>query len=98
MHGRIKYILRVGCIGRLLDLGDMAGMAGLGPISNFIEANVSIEGVEMQAGKPSVEILEGGKIKFYMPAKIARISMEDIRVKGNTTGPTMGIAALLSTP
>jgi len=65
-------------------------MAGLGPISNLIEADISITGVKYKEGRPSMELLEGGKMKFYMPTEIERIAMEDIRVKGNTSGPTMG--------
>ncbi len=65
-------------------------MAGVGPISNLIEANISIEGVKYQEGRPKMEFLEGGKMKFYMPTEIERIAMEDIRVKGNDSGPTMG--------
>jgi len=65
-------------------------MAGLGPISGLIEADVSIEGVKYQTDRPNVEILEGGKMKFYMPTEIKRISMENMRVKGNTSGGTFG--------
>ncbi len=65
-------------------------MAGLGPISNLLEANVTVEGISYQEGRAPIEFLPGGKMKFYMPTEIARISMEDIRVKGNTSGDTMG--------
>jgi hypothetical protein len=65
-------------------------VAGLGPISNFIQADISIEGVKYQEGRSQIEILEGGKMKFYMPTEIERISMENIRVKGNDSGPTFG--------
>tara|TARA_R110001599_G_scaffold15488_4_gene64691 strand:+ start:2888 stop:3685 length:798 start_codon:yes stop_codon:yes gene_type:complete len=65
-------------------------VAGLGPISNFIEADISVEGVKFQEGRSQIEILEGGKMKFYMPTEIERISMENIRVKGNKSGPTFG--------
>lgn len=65
-------------------------MAGLGPISNLLEAKVTIEGLKFHEDQPKIEILDGGRMKFYMPAEISRISMEDIRVKGNTSGPTMG--------
>ena len=65
-------------------------VAGLGPISNFIEADITIEGLKHQEGRSQIELLEGGKMKFYMPTEIERISMENIRVKGNTSGPTFG--------
>lgn len=65
-------------------------IAGLGPISNFIQADISIEGIKYQEGRSQIEILEGGKMKFYMPTHIERISMENIRVKGNDSGPTFG--------
>jgi len=65
-------------------------MAGLGPISNMIEANITIEGLKYQEGRPQIEILNDGRMKMYMPTEIAKISMEDIRVKGNTSGPTFG--------
>ena len=65
-------------------------MAGLGPISGLIDADIKIEGLEYHTDKPMMEVLEGQRIKFYMPKSIDRISMENIRVKGNDSGPTMG--------
>jgi hypothetical protein len=65
-------------------------IAGFGPISDMIEAKVTIEGLKFQEGRSQIEILSDGRLKMYMPTEIARISMEDIRVKGNTSGPTMG--------
>ncbi len=65
-------------------------MAGVGPISNLIDADISVEGVKYQDGRAPIEITEDGSMKFYMPTEIARISMENIRVKGNDSGPTMG--------
>jgi hypothetical protein len=65
-------------------------MVGLGPISNMIEAKITVEGLKFQEGRSQIEVLEDGRVKMYMPTEIARISMEDIRVKGNTSGPTMG--------
>lgn len=65
-------------------------MAGVGPISNFIEADISVEGVEYGEGRSPIEISQDGTMKFYMPTEIARISMENIRVKGDTDGPTFG--------
>ena len=65
-------------------------VAGLGPISSLIEADITIEGLEYHTDKPMMEMLEGGKMKFYMPKSIDRISMENMRVKGNTSGPTLG--------
>ncbi len=65
-------------------------VAGIGPISNFIQADISIEGLKYKEGRSQIEILEGGKMKFYMPTEIERISMENIRVKGNDSGPTFG--------
>ncbi len=65
-------------------------MAGVGPIAGLLEANITIEGLKYQEGRPKVDILADGGMKFYMPTEIKRISMEDIRVKGNTSGPTMG--------
>jgi len=65
-------------------------VAGLGPISNLIQADITIEGLKYQEGRAQIEILEGGKMKFYMPTEIGKISMENIRVKGNDSGPTFG--------
>lgn len=65
-------------------------VAGFGPISGMIDAKITVEGLKYQEGRSQIEILEGGRMKFYMPTEIAKISMEDIRVKGNTSGPTMG--------
>lgn len=65
-------------------------VAGLGPISNMIEADITIQGLEYHTDKPMMEVLDGGRMKFYMPKHIDRISMENIRVKGNTSGPTLG--------
>jgi len=73
------------------ELADSAlTMAGIGPISDLLDAKITIEGMKYQEGRSQIELLEGGKIKMYMPTEIARISIEDIRVKGNTSGPTMG--------
>jgi len=65
-------------------------MAGLGPISNLIDAKITVEGLKFQEGRSQIEVLGDGRVKMYMPTEIAKISMEDIRVKGNTSGPTMG--------
>lgn len=65
-------------------------VAGLGPISNLIEADISIEGLAYHTDRPMMEVIEGNKVRMYMPKSIDRISMENIRVKGNTTGPTFG--------
>lgn len=65
-------------------------VAGVGPISSLIEADISIEGVKYAEGRSPIEITEDGAMKMYMPTEIARISMENIRVKGNTSGPTFG--------
>lgn len=63
---------------------------GFGPISGMLEADLSIEGVKYHEDRAPVEVLGDGRIRFYMPAEIERISMEDIRVKGETSGATMG--------
>lgn len=63
---------------------------GLGPISSLLDADMSIEGVKYMEGRAPVEVLGDGRIRFYMPTEIARISMENIRVKGETDGATMG--------
>tara|TARA_R110002072_G_scaffold303087_1_gene493088 strand:+ start:15055 stop:15852 length:798 start_codon:yes stop_codon:yes gene_type:complete len=65
-------------------------VAGFGPISNFIEADITIKGLKYQEGRSQIEILEGGKMKFYMPTEIERISMENIRVKGDNSGSSFG--------
>lgn len=65
-------------------------VAGMGGISNFIEADISITGLKYQEGRSQIEILEGGKMKFYMPTEIERISMENIRVKGDDSGASFG--------
>jgi len=73
------------------ELADSAlTMAGIGPISDMLEAKITIDGLKYQEGRSQIELYEDGKIKMYMPTEIARISIEDIRVKGNTSGPTMG--------
>jgi len=65
-------------------------VAGIGPISNFIDAKVTIEGLKYKSGRAPLELLADGRMKFYMPTDIAKISMEDIRIKGNVSGPTLG--------
>lgn len=65
-------------------------MVGLGPITNLLEADVSVEGVHYRSENPMMEITSDGRMKFYMPTEIERFSMEDIRVKGNFDGPTLG--------
>lgn len=63
---------------------------GFGPISSLLEADMSIEGVKYMEGRAPVEVLSDGRIRFYMPAEIERISMENIRVKGDTDGASFG--------
>lgn len=65
-------------------------MVGLGPISDMIEAKITVEGLKFKEGRSQIEVLGDGRVRMYMPTEIAKISMEDIRVKGNTSGPTMG--------
>ena len=65
-------------------------MAGIGPISDLIEADIRVEGLRYSTDRPNIELLEDGRMKFYMPQSIDLIAMENIRVKGNTSGPTMG--------
>jgi len=65
-------------------------MAGIGPISKLLDANVTVEGMKYQEGRSQIELLTDGRVKFYMPTEIARISMEDIRVKGDSDGATFG--------
>jgi len=65
-------------------------VAGLGPISNLIDADISIDGLEYHSDRPMMEVLEDGRMKMYMPKSIDRIAMENIRVKGSTDAATMG--------
>lgn len=65
-------------------------MAGFGPISGMIEADITVEGLKFQEGRSQFEVLNDGRVKMYMPTEIAKISIEDIRVKGNSSGATMG--------
>ena len=65
-------------------------VAGIGPISNFIDAKITIEGLKYKEGRAPIELLADGRMKFYMPTDIDRISMEDIRIKGNDSGPILG--------
>jgi hypothetical protein len=65
-------------------------MAGVGPISNLIDADITIEGVQYAEGRAPIEVTEEGGMKIYMPTEIARISMENIRVKGSTSSATFG--------
>lgn len=73
------------------DLTDtVLDAAGIGPIAGFLDSDLSIEGVKYQEGRAPIEILPDGSLKFYMPTEIARISMENIRVKGDDSGATFG--------
>jgi len=65
-------------------------VAGVGPISNFIDADITITGLKFQEGRANVELLEDGGVKFYMPTEIERIAMENIRVKGDDSGASFG--------
>ncbi len=73
------------------ELADtVLSVAGMGGISSLIEADISIKGLKFQEGRSQIEILEGGKMKIYMPTEIERISMENIRVKGDDSGASFG--------
>jgi len=73
------------------DLNDTVLSAiGFGPVSSLLEADMSIEGVRYMEGRAPVEVLSDGRIRFYMPAEIERISMENIRVKGDADGASFG--------
>lgn len=63
---------------------------GFGPMSSLLEADMSVKGVKYAEDRPPVEVLGDGRIRFYMPAEIERISMENIRVKGDTDGASFG--------
>lgn len=65
-------------------------VAGFGPISNLIDADITIEGLKYSDDRPMMEALEDGRMKFYMPESIDLIAMENIRVKGSTDQATMG--------
>ena len=65
-------------------------VVGLGGIGGFIDADITIEGLRHKEGRSQIEILDGGKMKFYMPTEIDRISMENIRVKGDDSGASFG--------
>lgn len=65
-------------------------VVGLGGIAGMIDADISIRGLKYKEGRSQIEILEGGKMKFYMPTEIERISMENIRVKGDDSGASFG--------
>lgn len=58
-------------------------MAGLGPISSLIDADVTIEGLRYHEGQSQIEITADGGMKFYMPEGIDKVSMENIRVAGS---------------
>jgi hypothetical protein len=58
-------------------------MAGLGPISSLIDADVTIEGLRYHEGQSQIEITADGAMKFYMPEGIDKVSMENIRVAGS---------------
>ena len=73
------------------ELADtVLSVAGMGGIAGFIDADITIEGLKHKEGRSQIEILEGGKMKFYMPTQIDRISMENIRVKGDDSGASFG--------
>ncbi len=64
--------------------------AGMGPISQMLDADITIKGLKYAEGRAPMEVLGDGRIKFYMPTEIERISMENIRVKGSDDAATMG--------
>jgi hypothetical protein len=65
-------------------------MIGFGPVSQLLDADISVQGVKHQEGRAPMEVLADGRVKFYMPSEIERISMENIRVKGSDDPEIMG--------
>ena len=65
-------------------------LAGFGPLSSFIEADLSIDGLRYIGDGPRMEILEEGAIRFYTGMDIDRVNIENIRVKGSERPATFG--------
>lgn len=65
-------------------------LAGFGPISNLIDADITVTGLKYRTDRPNIELLDNGGVKFYMPESIERVAMENIRVKGSTDAATFG--------
>jgi len=63
---------------------------GFGPLSNFIEADVTIDGFRRFDDMPAMTILDDGGVRFYTGFEADRISIENVRVKGSSSPDTIG--------
>lgn len=73
-------------------LGDVAKM--LNPLLMMFSADISIKDVVYAAGGNVPVINKDGSITLSMPATIGEIRFDNIRVRGNTGGPSFGSIAM----
>lgn len=74
--------------GELMD--SVTTVAGIGPISSLIEADISMEGFRRPEGMPTLSILPDGAVRIYTGYEVDRINIENIRVKGSDDPATFG--------
>lgn len=72
------------------DISQVEMLAHLAlPVSNFIESDTKIEGVEYNGNKPIMALNDDGSVEMGFPTHIDRITMENVNFKGATT-PAIG--------
>jgi len=60
------------------------------PVLNFLESDVTVTGVHFGEGGRESGVNADGSVSLAMPERIERISMENIRVQGNSRSASMG--------
>lgn len=66
----------------------------INPLLNFLDADTTIKGITYDSSNSTTIVNPDGSITLSMPSSIDEISFENIRVKGNKTGPSFGSISL----
>lgn len=73
------------------DLGVLDNMATIvNPLSQLLDADVSVTGVKYHSSKPRQKVNEDGSIDMSLPSEIEEIAFRNIRVKGSTGQASFG--------
>lgn len=74
------------------QLRALAGMVN--PVLNFLDADVTVKGISYDASSAQTMVNADGSIRLSMPSTIDEISLENIRVKGDSSGSSFGSISL----
>jgi len=74
------------------QLHALAGVVN--PVLNFLDADVSVKGISYDASSAQTVVNPDGSIRLAMPSTIDEISLENIRVKGDSSGASFGSISL----